>query len=99
MTVSETTVTLEKKKKRSGPIDLSVGSGIAIVGVWFVGAAVTLTLFFSVFVFTDWTSLPKEMDFWTGLNVLTVLVVVVWLTALPMIAAFSITKKILGKKD
>ena len=99
--MSETTVpSLSKVEKKSdGPLNLSAGSAIAIVGVWFVGAAVTLTLFFAIFVFGDFIRFTNEGDSDQGLGGIIFVAVVIWLISMPMSIAFKVTKMILGKKD
>ena len=99
--MSETTLpSLSKlEKKPDGPLDLSTGSAIAIVGVWFVGAAVTLTLFFAIFVFGDLIRFTNESDSDQGLGAIILLAVIIWLISTPMSIAHKVTKMILGKKD
>ena len=87
------------EKKPDGPLDLSTGSAIAIVGVWLVGAAVTLTLFFAIFVFGDLIRFTNESDSDQGIGVIILLAVIIWLISTPMSIAHKVTKMILGKKD
>ena len=83
--------------KPYSPLDLSAGSAIAIVGVWIVGAAVTLSLFFAIFVFDDWADSANESYDGQNFGIIIMLVLIIWLISLPLSMAYKVTRMILGK--
>jgi hypothetical protein len=80
------------ESKTGSPIQVTVGAGIAIAGAWLAGAAITITLLLITFV---WNNDPKSADKFDAWGFLLLLFII----ASPMIAAYSITKVILGKED
>jgi hypothetical protein len=73
-------------------IKMSAGAGIAIAGVWIACAGVSIIIMLILFVWGDTGNSKTHLDF-TGMIILVVLV------ASPLIAAYSISKKILGIDD
>ncbi|MEO5949819.1 MAG: hypothetical protein ABIQ04_00040 [Candidatus Saccharimonadales bacterium] len=91
-------VSIEKDETKA--VNLSVGAGIAIVGMWAIAATVTLILFFTIFKNIGSPSLPVEQV--TVLAQTKLAVTAIGLIAIvgsPMIAVYSLTKHIIGKKD
>ena len=74
---------------RKSTTELSVGAGIAIAGVWLASAAVSIFIMMITFVWGDTSGPTNPSAGW----------LVLLLIATPMIAAYSITKKILDKDD
>lgn len=83
----------------TGPVNLSVGSGIALTGIWLISAA--LTVFLLLFCFTDtFDSSPRTSTTdasSTGYAVAFCLAI--WLSALPCIGAYKLSKMIIGEKE
>lgn len=84
-------------QKTRGPVHVTTGAGIAIAGAWLAGAAVTTVLFLATFVWNQHPG-PATKAGTSGTDALAFIIVCL-LIAAPMMAAYSITKVILGKKD
>ncbi|MDB5179973.1 MAG: hypothetical protein JWN12_605 [Candidatus Saccharibacteria bacterium] len=85
-------MTTETEAKTSST--LSVGAGLAIAGIWLAGAGTTCIILLILFVWSNQTILaaPKAGD-WFGYLIFIAVV------GAPLIAAYSITKKIIDKDD
>lgn len=74
-------------------VKLSAGGGIALCGIWIACAAVTITIFLATFLFIDYPEATEE----NTENVRTWVILLCVCAVLPMVAAYKITKTILGK--
>lgn len=73
--------------KTTNPSQVSTGAGIAIAGTWLAGAATTITILLISFVFA-----PSNAEMSPGGAILLIAMI-----AAPMVAAYSVTKMILGR--
>lgn len=71
---------------------ISLGAGLAIATAWLAGAAVTITILLIEFVWATPRNETVHLDFLQA-------VFFVLIIAAPMIAAYKITKIILGRDD
>ena len=86
---------MSEPQKTREPVHITTGAGIAIAGVWLAGAAVTIVLFLSTFVWNHHV-IQTSQKVSNGTEVLA-FVILGFIIAAPMMAAYSITKVILGK--
>lgn len=78
--------TVNDKNSQMTNAPVTTGAGIAIAGLWLGASTVTITLLLIVFVFNKTEAAPDTVWF------------LLLLLASPMIAAYFVTKLILGKK-
>lgn len=71
---------------------LTTGAGIAIAGIWLAAAGINIVLLCITFVRNQPKASTQQMDGFTALVTLLIL-------ASPMIAAWSMTKRVLGQHD
>jgi hypothetical protein len=76
-------------------VNVSPGAGIAVVGVWLAAAAVTIMGGLIVFVWTEQPTCEQLANENAGSGVLLLLL----LLALPLVAAYFATMRILGHQD
>jgi len=75
---------------------ISTGAGIAIAGIWLATGAVSIIFMLIMFVWTDDGTTSSETS--TDAAMLAYIILFLMIAA-PLIAAYSITKKILDKDD
>ena len=69
--------------------DMSVGTGLALAGIWLATSAVSIIILLTLFV---WSGEVTGGDAFT-------FIILILLIAAPLITAYSITKKILNLPD
>lgn len=82
----------------SSAVNLSVGSGIALTGIWL--ASVALTVFLLLFCFTDMFGFSPSTSTTdtSSTSYAVAFSIVMWLCALPCIGAYKLSKMIIGEK-
>ena len=79
--------------RSTSDVNVSIGAGLAIAGIWLAASATTIFIMLILFVWSpSGVTTAVHLDGWSALMLLV-------LIAAPMIAAYYITKVILNKED
>lgn len=74
--------------------ELSVGAGLAIAGIWLACTTMAALIMLTAFVWTDMVDVSETTDTEAAAKGLVIIIILI---ALPIITAYSITKKVLDK--